>query len=78
MRLSWRLSMLAKKIVGCCGKDTTVDHLACGCKEAEMEGSQPRAITGIEKLAFDLEGLRDRIDAIRAGQGGWNRKPPRR
>jgi hypothetical protein len=43
-----------------------------------MEGGHPRAITGIEKLAFDLEGLRDRIDAMRAGQGGWNRKPPRR
>jgi hypothetical protein len=42
--------MLAKKIVGCCGKDTTVDHLACGYKEARMEGGHsPRAITGIEK-----------------------------
>jgi len=42
-----------------------------GLKEG---GHSPRAITGIEKLAFDLgtrlEGLRDDIDAIRTGKKG--------
>jgi hypothetical protein len=40
-----------------------------GLKEG---GHSPRAITGIEKLAFDLGGrlekLRDRIEAIRTGK----------
>jgi hypothetical protein len=40
-----------------------------GLKEG---GHSPRAITGIEKLAFDLAGrledLRDRIEAIRTGK----------
>ena len=38
----------------------------------KQRGHSPRAITGIEKLAFDvgtrLEDLRDRIDAIRTGK----------
>ena len=46
--------------------------VAVAVEGLKQRGHSPRAITGIEKLAFDvgtrLEDLRDRIDAIRTGK----------
>jgi hypothetical protein len=50
----------------------TVYAIAVAVEGLKEGGHSPRAITGIEKLAFDLGGrleeLRDQIEAIRTGK----------